>query len=453
MAITQTICWKAFWYQFQKMWEAPSQTLIIIGALLFVWPYAKSLIMQSYINTEVSCILLPCDSHISKTMCTSIFQEVVNYYNRNGSNVYACLVDASKAFDRINYSKLFQKILKRNLPGTIMRLHFDSYTRQQSFVKWGQEFSNVIYMHNRVKQGSVLSATLICIYMDELLSRLERSGIGCHIGNNYYGNISYADDLKLLCPSINGLQNMLDICDIFSKEYFVTYNAHKTIAICYGKTSENPKRSLHLNGSSIRWETSVKYLGNMHCSSMSDCNDVTYKKHVYISSVNKLNCHFAFASSATKAKLLQTYCSAWYGSQNWQLNTEAVRGFHTECNKAVRRTLGFPACTRSQLLPHLANNQSFTAHIEYRWIQFYKCMLSSENEKVSYIARRSLENSIGCLGKNRIHIRSKFDLININDMSWIPKEPINSIDYARSQVIKELLDVKEGNSHISFFHN
>ena len=237
-------------------------------------------------------------------MCTNIFQEVVNNYNRNGSNVFACLVDASKAFDRINYSKLFQTILKRNLPGTIIRLLFDSYTRQRSFVKWGQEFSNVIYMHDGVKQGGVLSATLFCIYMDELLSRLERSGIGCYIGNNYYGNISYADDLKLLCPSINGLQKMLDICDIFSKEYFVTCNAHKTIAICYGKTSGNPKRSLHLNGSSIRWETSVKYLGNMHCSSMSDCNDVTYKNHIYISSVNKLNCHFALLPVPRK----QNYC-------------------------------------------------------------------------------------------------------------------------------------------------
>ena len=185
---------------------------------------------------------------------------------------------------------------------------------------------------------------------------------------------------------------------------------------------------------------------------MSDCNDVAYERHIYISSVNKFNRHFAFAYIATKAKLLQTYCSAWYGSQNWQLNIEAVRGFHTEWNKAVRRTLGLPACTRSRLLPHLANNQSFTAQIEFRWIRFYKCMLSRENE-VSYIARRSSENSISCLGKNIIHIRSKFDLVNINDMSRIPKEPINSNDYARSQMIKDLLDVKEGNSNISFFHN
>ena len=97
-------------------------------------------------------------------------------------------------------------------------------------------------MQNGVKQGGVLSATLFCIYMDELISRLEHSGIGYYIGNEYYGNISYTDDLKLLCPSINGLQKMLDICDVFfSKEYFVKYNASKTVAICYGKNpAENP---------------------------------------------------------------------------------------------------------------------------------------------------------------------------------------------------------------------
>ena len=87
-------------------------------------------------------------------------------------------------------------------------------------------------MQNGVKQGGVLSATLFCIYMEEFISRLEHSGIGCYIGNEYYGNISSADDRKFLCPSINGLQKMLDICNDFSKEYFVKYDASKTVAIC-----------------------------------------------------------------------------------------------------------------------------------------------------------------------------------------------------------------------------
>ena len=158
-------------------------------------------------------------------------------------------------------------------------------------------------MQNVVKQGGVLSVTLFCIYIYELISRHEHSVIGCYIGNEYYGNISHADDLKLLCPSINGLEEMLDICDVFSKEYFVKYNASKTVAICYGKSGGKPKRSLSLDGECIRWETSVKYLGNIHCSSMTNCDDIKYKKRIYISSVNKLNCQFSFASSSTRTKL------------------------------------------------------------------------------------------------------------------------------------------------------
>ena len=31
-----------------------------------------------------------------------------NHYLKNGSNVYSCLLDASKSFDKIDYGKLFR---------------------------------------------------------------------------------------------------------------------------------------------------------------------------------------------------------------------------------------------------------------------------------------------------------------------------------------------------------
>ena len=137
---------------------------------------------------------------------------------------------------------------------------------------------------------------------------------------------------------------------------------------------------------------------------MTKCDDIKYKKRIYISSVNNFNCQISFALSSTRAKLLQTHCSAWYGRQNWQLDTEAVRGFHTEWNNAIRRTLSFPPCTRSKLFPRLAGNQSFTRQVECRWLKFYQCMLTSESEKTPYIGKRSLDNAIVCLGKNGIYI-------------------------------------------------
>ena len=49
----------------------------------------------------------------STTMCTFMVSETIEYYKSKGSNVHVMLLDASKAFDRVNYIKLFEKLLKR----------------------------------------------------------------------------------------------------------------------------------------------------------------------------------------------------------------------------------------------------------------------------------------------------------------------------------------------------
>jgi len=46
-----------------------------------------------------------------------LLKGVLNFYRDNGSNVYVCFLDASKAFDRVNYNILFNKLAKRNIPG------------------------------------------------------------------------------------------------------------------------------------------------------------------------------------------------------------------------------------------------------------------------------------------------------------------------------------------------
>ena len=148
-------------------------------------------------------------------MCTSIIKEVISHYNSRNSSVYACLLDASKAFDRLNHGKLFTLLVERGLPAIVIRFLIDSYTRQVTFIKWNSEKSSAVPMLNGVKQGGVLSPVLFCIYMDELIGRLERSGVGCKMGNKFYGGFGYADDLKILCPSIGGLQKMLNICEAF----------------------------------------------------------------------------------------------------------------------------------------------------------------------------------------------------------------------------------------------
>ena len=69
------------------------------------------------------------------------------------------LLDASKAFDRVNYSKLFRKLLLRNISPVDLRVLL-SFINQSLQVRWGNICSDSFSVQNGVKQGGVLSPIL-----------------------------------------------------------------------------------------------------------------------------------------------------------------------------------------------------------------------------------------------------------------------------------------------------
>ena len=390
----------------------------------------------------------------STTLCTVALKEVISYYTSKGSRVYALLLDASKAFDRINHGKLFQLLLKRKLPAVIVRFLWDSYTRQKLYVKWNTTYSDTIEMVNGVKQGGVLSATLFCVYMDELLFRLQSTRVGCHIGHIFYGAFSYADDLKLLSPSITGLQKMIYVCEEFSKEFSVTFNAKKTVAICYGCDGIDNLRTVRLGGTFINWVKRTVYLGNVVTNDNSDVDDILWKKGKFIGSINKLNAQFGIAPFDLKMRLLNTYCSSWYGCQTWRLDTAAARQCRTEWNKAVRRTLCLPCRTRTALIPGLSGAPDLGIQFEKRWCTMFSSMLHSKNINAKYLACLALVNTRGNLGKNRVYISLKYGIREFSKtahhcMVSEQNEEVNQ----RVSVIKELLSVRDNSSFLPMFQN
>ncbi len=141
------------------------------------------------------------------------------------------LIDASKAFDRVRYDCLFDLLYKRSIPPIILRTIMDMYERQTSRASWENEYGDYFGCINGVCQGVVISTLMFTIYMDELLNHLHVSGIGCHIGHEYYGSLGYADDLKLLCLGLRGLQTMVMICEMYGDRFSVSYNVMKSVCI------------------------------------------------------------------------------------------------------------------------------------------------------------------------------------------------------------------------------
>ena len=111
----------------------------------------------------------------------------------------------------------------------------DAYIRQEARVIWNSCKSQWFRVKNGVKQGGVISPILFNLYIDRLLLCLQRSGLGCHISNTYMGALSYTDDIKLISPSLYGLNRMLGICNKFAIDNFIIFNSKKIICIKYGE--------------------------------------------------------------------------------------------------------------------------------------------------------------------------------------------------------------------------
>ena len=157
----------------------------------------------------------------------------------NNSKVHCMMIDASQAFDKVHYVKLFELLLEKGLCPIVARFLATMYTQQQLRVKWGSHLSHSFRVKNGVKQGGVLSPILFSVYMDKLLNLLEKSGYGCYIGTMFLGALGYADDVTVMAPTYISLKFMLKIVSEFGKEYHVKFNPSKSQFIVFSKNDMN----------------------------------------------------------------------------------------------------------------------------------------------------------------------------------------------------------------------
>ena len=150
--------------------------------------------------------------------------EVANYFMRRGTAVNACLLDCSKAFDKCLFSKLFQKLLAKGLPAVVIQVLVFMYEEQEGCVKLGGRRSSSFRITNGTRQGSVLYPVLFSVSLDDLLAELRRLQLGCHIGGWCFGALGNADDLILLAPNREVLQNMLAGCERYGVEHKLVFS-------------------------------------------------------------------------------------------------------------------------------------------------------------------------------------------------------------------------------------
>ena len=346
----------------------------------------------------------------STVMCTLVLKEIVSYYMNSRSAVAACFLDSSKAFDRVRHDKLFLVLIERGMSPIDLRVLYDLYQRQLTRSEWAGSYSEYFKCTNGIRQGSVISPVLYCLYMDQLINRLQGVGIGCWIGLNFYGCLSYADDMTLLCPTVTGLQKMIKTCEIYGAEYDVIYNATKSKCMMFSRGGKENGTQVLLQNCELAWTDTMKYLGCFLTKDLSEGKEIQMKCGELAGRTNTLLSNFGGASVAVLSKLFTTQCSHLYGVETWSLKDPSVRNFVVMWNRCVRRLLNLPKTTHTRYLSELLHAPYVLEQIFSRFVGMVRCMLGNQNDTVNYLARYALSSKHSIISRNLQHIASELKM-------------------------------------------
>jgi len=118
------------------------------------------------------------------------------------------------------------------------------------------------------------------VYLDSVLLALSRTRVGCFIGDIYVGVLAYADDATLIAPTSIAVRCMLHVCEEFSREFCVTFNAAKSACVVVSTKPERYSESMEfsINGKKIVFSDEYVHLGHIITKNMDDQKEIIYQK-------------------------------------------------------------------------------------------------------------------------------------------------------------------------------
>src|SRR2546425_163444 len=99
-----------------------------------------------------------------------------------GNEVYICFVDYEKAFDRMNWVKMFEILKNLHIDWRDRRLLQDLYKRQEAVVRTVGRDSDPGIIGRGVRQGCPISPLLFSIYAEVMLIEASEDMEGVSVG-------------------------------------------------------------------------------------------------------------------------------------------------------------------------------------------------------------------------------------------------------------------------------
>ena len=405
---------------------------------------------------------------VSGNMCSWAIMETVDFYLRNNSEVFACCMDMSKAFDVTTHSKMFKKMITGNDTGkglsiTFVRLLVNIYTEQFANVRWGNgEVSTVFPMRNGVRQGAILSAIAYCFYMENLFKILEKKRSGCWINGVYLGLFGYSDDNYALAPSISALNDMMETISEYAVEHNLRFSTDPNPRTCKTKVmaflkKPRPLPQVYLGQVALPWVSQCTHLGNtIKNASDGFQEDIKIKRARYISKNVEINQEFYFAAGATRVQVNRIWNTHFSGSPIWNLFSPGAEQMVGSYNRSFKCMLQLPLATHRYLLEPLSGEKPAKAILADRFLSFMDSIGKSDELAIKMLRKEAMKDVRSTTGANYRGImmltgESSIYKVNRKSMEKMKVYEVKEENLWKVNIAADLLSIRDGIMEIDEF--
>ena len=170
--------------------------------------------------------------------------------------MYVLFLDASKAFDVVYHNGMLNSLHDLHITGDLWMILNNAYEGITSTLKWKGTIRQPFEEGLGMRQGDYVYPDLFRARGNHL-DILENAGTGMHIGRNYTGAPTCADDIALIADTDLDLQTMAHTTWRESTQQRYQYSTKKSKMVIFNQKQKNKIPSkVEMNNTEI--ETSIE---------------------------------------------------------------------------------------------------------------------------------------------------------------------------------------------------
>ncbi|XP_061719999.1 uncharacterized protein LOC133527126 [Cydia pomonella] len=242
-----------------------------------------------------------------------------------------------------------------------------------------------------VRQGGLSSPILFNLYVNQLIEELSSMHVGCHIDGVSINNISYADDMVLLGPSINAIRQLVNKCENYAEQHGLRYNSKKSEVMIFKSNKYNPTvvPPVMLGGVPLKVADQFKYLGHIVTPDLRDDADIERERRALSVRGNMIARRFARCTKEVKITLFKAYCQTFYTSSLWVSHTQRTYNtLRVLYNNIFRMLMKLPRRSSASAMFAEARTDGFHAVRRKRVASLLNRVRGSSNTILSMFAER-----------------------------------------------------------------